>query len=58
MKKQERPSHPNVSGPDHHGNHPHGSPGAFELKLTGPAVWLLAGGVAAVLYQLAARLGG
>ncbi|WP_434042257.1 MULTISPECIES: hypothetical protein [Sorangium] len=32
--------------------------GSFELRLTGPAVWLLAGGVAALLYQVAARLGG
>jgi hypothetical protein len=31
-------------------------PGAFELRLTGPAVWVLAIGVAALLQALAQHL--
>ncbi|WP_437996450.1 hypothetical protein WMF26_36120 [Sorangium sp. So ce185] len=61
MTNPKRLPKPNVSGCGP-GNHAHGSgsghQGSFEFKLTGPAVWLLAGGVAALLYQVAARLGG
>lgn len=55
-----------VSGDDRYGNRGHAperpvnpgqaSLGSFELKLTGPAVWLLACGVVALLYRLAERL--
>lgn len=69
MKNHERIPRPVVTGynrlgnenrvHDGHGVHDaHGRQGSFELKLTGPAVWMLAGGVATVLYALARHLGG
>lgn len=50
---------PKADGERGHKNRPVRPPqNSFELKLTGPAVVVLAGGMAALLYTLAERLGG